>query len=186
MCPDPPPRRSPSRWSEGTVRRSCLGGDSLAQGCTAVEPSREGCWRCPRSVQSPFAAFRRGLRTSHAFGSRGRLGRTDARGAGSLIAGGGAREQTRVRGGVGAILLCHEARPRQYRLRGRAGLRRRVCGAWQVVRLWEAGRCFWLGPLCAVQCRIGHRLSWSERRSGTGATVTLGGDYDRDSEVTVQ
>lgn len=47
MCPDPPPRRSPSRWSEGTVRRSCLGGDSLAQGCTAVEPSREGCWRCP-------------------------------------------------------------------------------------------------------------------------------------------
>lgn len=59
-----------------------------------------------------------------------------------------------------------------------------VCGAWRLVRLWEAGRCFRPGPLCAVQGRIGHCLSRSEGRSGTGATVTLGGACG--SEVTVQ
>lgn len=182
MCPDPPPRRSPSCWSEGTVRRSCLGGDSLAQGCTAVEPSREGCWRCPvplRCVSSGVAhlACVREPGTSWAHRCSGcwlpdrrrRCPRADP------CQGRGQRHPSLSRGQASTIQASWSC-----------GLRRRVCGAWQVVRLWEAGRCFWLGPLCAVQCRIGHRLSWSERRSGTGATVTLGGDYDRDSEVTVQ
>lgn len=171
MCPDPPPRRSPSCWSEGTVRRSCLGGDSLAQGCTAVEPSREGCWWCPRSVQSPFAAFRRGLRTSHAFGSRGRLGRTDARGAGSLIAGGGAREQTRVRGGVGAILLCHEARPRQYRLRGRAdsGAACAARGRWSGSGRQVAA----FGWVPSVRCSVVPATACHGQRDGQGQAPQL-------------